>query len=171
MKIKFKHHIEATMIRLDVNPDLGDLKYIRFQYNSIKTGKFETIELISSLPLAAEEIVRIHAWRWVVTETEFRILQHQFGLEKFFVKKPEKIWPLLLLVLSGKMLMELTFKSIHQIHGGLQTVLQMKTADFRRSFNKFITAILIGNEDPMSQIDPCSDVYCCFRIMHGRRLK
>ncbi|MFV2015675.1 MAG: transposase, partial [Candidatus Heimdallarchaeota archaeon] len=102
---------EEKLIRLNANPDLGEVKYIRFQYHCQRTGKFRTIELISSLPLSAEQIIQSHAWRWVATETEFNILQHQFGLEKLYFKKPEKAWLLLLLVLCGKMIMEFTFRA------------------------------------------------------------
>jgi len=162
--------LEEKLIKLEVNPELNDLKYIRFQYNSLKTGQFKTIEVITSLPLSAEQIIRAHAWRWTATETEFRILQHQFGLEKLFIKKPHKAWPLLLLVLCGKMLMELTYRSIHLLHGGSKTA-ATAPASFRRGFKKFVDAVLLGIEDPFELIEPCDDAYCCFRNNHGQRRK
>lgn len=165
--------LESKLIRLHANPDLNEVKYVRFQYNSLRTGKFKTIELISSLPLTAEEIIQSHAWRWISTETEFNILQHQFGLEKLYIAKPEKVWPLLLLVLSGKMLMEFTYRSIHLIHGSDELIQppKLQSASFRRGFKNFLIAVLDPDtEDPMSMIEPCSAPYCCFRNKRGQRL-
>lgn len=163
--------LESKVIRIQANPQLGEIKYIRFQYNCLKEGKFKTVELISSLPLSAEEIIQSHAWRWVATETEFKVLQHQFGLEKVYIEKPEKAWPLLLLVLCGKMLMEFTYRAIHLIHGSDEIIQlpKMQTAPFRSGFKNFLIAVLRGEEDPMTMIEPCSDPYCCFRNNHGQR--
>lgn len=165
--------LEEKLIRLHANPDLGDIKYIRFQYNCLRTGKFKTVVLISSLPLSAEQIIQAHAWRWVATETEFNILQHQFGLEKIYIKKPEKAWPLLLLALCGKMLLELTFQAVHMVHGSKEIISlqKMQTAPFTRSFTKFLNAVLMGIDNPLDLIEPCQEPYCCFRNNHGQRLR
>lgn len=166
--------LDEKLISLNAKPDLGVLKYIRFQYNSIREGgKIKTIELISSLPLSAEEIVQSHAFRWVATETEFNVLQHQFGLEKLYVKKPEKVWAILLLVLTGKMIMEFLYRAIHSIHGStaIVSLQRMQTASFRRGFDKFLDAVLEGKEDPWSLINPCGSSSCCFRNTPGKRLR
>lgn len=158
--------LEESMINLTANPKLRDLKVIKFQYNSPKTGKFESMELISSLPMSAEDIIEMSAWRWRSTETEFRTFQHEFGLEKLFLKLPEKTWPLLLIVLSCKMLLELTFRCIHMLHGGKV----MDTATFKRGFGKFLNAIFDG-EEPWSNIEPCNSPICPYRKKHGQRLR
>jgi len=165
--------LEEKLIRLNANPELSDVKYVRFQYKSLKTGEFEQIELISSLPLSAEHIIRAHAWRWVSTEIEFRILQHQFGMEKVYIRKPEKAWPLLLLVLCGKMMMEFAFRAIHSLHGSnyMINAEMMQTASFRRGFANFLEAILTKAENPLDLIEPCNDPYCSFRKNHGQRLR
>jgi len=165
--------LDEKLISLNAKPDLGVLKYIRFQYNSIREGgKIKTSELISSLPLSAEEIIRSHAFRWVATETEFNVLQHQFGLEKLYVKKPEKVWPILLLVLTGKMIMEFLYRSIHSLHGStaMVSLQRMRTASFRRGFSKFLDAVLDEEDDPLAMINPCMDPSCCFRNSPGKRL-
>ncbi len=68
------------MISLTTNLELRDLKLIKFQYNSPQSGKFESMEIISSLPMGAEEVIEMGAWRWRSTETEFRTLQHEIVL-------------------------------------------------------------------------------------------
>ncbi len=158
--------LEESMISLTTNPLLRDLKLIKFQYNSPKTGKFESMELISSLPMSAEEIVEMSAWRWRSTETEFRTLQHEFGLEKLFLKLPEKTWPILLIVLSCKMLLELTFRCIHMLHGGKV----METVKFKRGFGKFLNGIFDG-EEPWSNIEPCDSPLCPYHRKRGQRLR
>jgi len=157
--------LEESIITLNANPELGDLKYIKFKYNNSSTGKFETMELLSSLPMGAAEIIEMAAWRWRSTETEFRIFQHELGLEKVFLQKPEKIWPMLLIVLSCKMLLELTFRGIHMLHGG-----KMMISSFKRGFGKFLNAIING-KDPWIMIEPCNSPVCPYRRKHGQRLK
>jgi len=163
--------MEEKIITLNPRPELGELRYIKFQYNCLRTGQFKTIELITSLILPVIDVIELHARRWVSTEIEFRIYQHQFGLEKIYLKKPEKAWALLLLVLIGKMLMELTYRSIHLLHEkNQQRFPSMDTADFRSGFLKFISAVLTGIEEPWSLISPCRSAFCPYKKrLHQRR--
>ena len=162
--------LEEKIVKLKTANDIGELTYVKFQYKSLRTGKFETVKLISTLRLPTETIMNVHAWRWVATEIEFRTLQHQFGLEKIFLKKPEKVWPLLLLVLSGKMLMELTYHAVHSLHGRINRI-PMQTARFRRGFDNFVTALFNDEDDPVSMFESCGDPYCPFNKKHGQRRK
>lgn len=157
--------LEESIIQLTNNLISRDLKYIKFQYNSSETGEFKTMELLSSLPMDAAKIIEMSAWRWRSTETEFRIYQHEFGLEKIYLKKPEKVWPLLLLVLICKMLLEFIFRCIHMLHGG-----RMMMSPFKRGLAKFLNAVISG-EEAWSLIEPCNSPVCPYRRKHGQRLR
>jgi len=156
--------LETGMVILQANPEMGSQRYIKFQYNSSRTGKFETIELVSNLPLDAIDIIELSAQRWRATETEFNILQHGFGLEKLFVKNPEKVWPLLLLVIICKTLFERILIAIHAAHGGTLNV----TA-FKRNLGILIEFVArgSGNKLPLS---PCNSITCPYRRQRGTRL-
>jgi hypothetical protein len=156
--------LEEKVIRLNTNPDMGEFKLIIFQYNSFKTGKFETVELLSSLQLPAQEIINMAAVRWRATETEFRTLQHEFGLEKLYVHKAEKVWPIMLLVLICRMLLEILFRSIHEVHSSDA----LNDAEFKRSFARFVDAIIDGR-DPWIEIEPCVSHLCPYRRQKGQR--
>lgn len=53
--------LSTGLIKLHANPGLGDLKYVKFQYNSSKTCKFETIELVSNLKIDSLDIIELNA--------------------------------------------------------------------------------------------------------------
>ncbi|MCY3415151.1 MAG: transposase, partial [Candidatus Heimdallarchaeota archaeon] len=156
--------LSSGMIKLDANPELGGLKYVKFQYNNPNTGKFETLELISNLKMDSIDIIELSAQRWRATETEYNILQHGFGLEKIFVRKPEKVWSLVLIAVICKSLFERILTAIHAAHGGI-----LDLATFKRDLGILIEHIARGggNTLPLSQ---CNSITCPYRRERGRRL-
>ncbi|MFV2014068.1 MAG: transposase [Candidatus Heimdallarchaeota archaeon] len=157
--------LKTGIITLKANPDLGPVKYIKFQYNNQRTGRFETIELISNLMLDAIDIIELSAQRWISTETQFNILQHGFGLEKVFVKNPRKVWPLLLLALICKSLFERILTAIHSAHGGTINI-----ATFKINLGILIEHIAVRNVEKLP-LDPCNSIICPYRRKRGTRLK
>jgi len=156
--------LQSGFIRLPANPGLGDVKYVKFQYNNPDSGRFETIELISDLPLDTIDIIELSAQRWRATETEFNILQHSFGLEKLYVRDPTKVWPLFLIAIICKSLFQRVLEAIHSIHGG-----KIDMSAFKSNLGIIIEWIASGNEGPLP-LDPCDAVLCPYRRKHGSRL-
>ena len=154
---------ESKIIKLDANPELPALKYVKFRYNKTSNGQFETIELISNLPLDVLEIIELSAQRWRATETEFNILQHGFGLEKVFVQDPEKVWPLFLISLICKSVLEMILKAIHSAHGG-----RLDMASFKINLGTIIEHIAWGRGDKLP-LTPCDSAFCPYRRKRGLR--
>ncbi len=155
--------LSSKIIKLDANPDLPALKYVKFRYNKPTNGQFETIELISNLPLDILDIIELSAQRWRATETEFNILQHGFGLEKLFVKDPKKVWPLFLIALICKTILELILKAIHSVHGG-----HLDMASFKVNLGIIIEHIASGRSNKLP-LTPCDSPLCPYRRKRGLR--
>lgn len=148
---------------MDANPELPALKYVKFRYNKTSNGQFETIELISNLPLDILDIIELSAQRWRATETEFNILQHGFGLEKVFVQHPEKVWPLFLIALICKSILEMILNAIHSAHGG-----RLDMASFKINLGTIIEHIASGRGDKLP-LTPCDSSFCPYRRKRGLR--
>ena len=157
--------LETGIIKLNANPDLSELKYIKFQYNNHKSGRFETIELVSNLQLDTVDIIELSAQRWRATETEFKILQDGFGLEKVYVRDPSKVWPLFLIALICKSLFQRVLTAIHSIHGGT-----LDMGDFKINLGIIIEHIARGSGNKLP-LTPCNTILCPYRKKHGVRLK
>lgn len=157
--------LETRIIELNANQNLTGLKYVKFQYNNHKSGRFETIELVSNLQLDTIDIIELSAQRWRATETEFNILQHGFGLEKVYVRDPSKVWPLFLIAIICKSLFQRVLTAIHLNHGG-----ELDMAKFKINLGIVIEHIArgSGNKLPLS---PCNAILCPYRTKHGVRLK
>ncbi|NIP62481.1 MAG: transposase [Nitrosopumilaceae archaeon] len=155
--------LQSGFIRLLANPELGDLKFVKFQYNNEKSGRFETIELISDLPLDTIDIIELSAQRWRATETEFNILQHSFGFEKLLVRDPTKVWPLFLIAVICKSLFQRVLEAIHSVHGG-----SIDMSTFKSNLGTIIEHIGNGRAGPLP-LDPCDAVLCPYRRKHGVR--
>ena len=140
---------------------LSNVREIVFQRHD-KEGKFETIVLLSNLHHDALTIIELSASRWACTETIFRMLKHEFGLNKLYVKKSEKAWALLLVTIISVQLLEIAFQAIHYLHGG-----KLTPKEFRMGFYRFLSNF--PNQEAYQYLTPCSSPTCPYRRKHGQR--
>jgi len=135
-----------------------------------KKGRFKYVKLLTNLPVDAETIIRIGYYRWRATEIEFRIFKHEFGLDRIFLKDPNKFWPLLLLVLITVNLLTFLFFEYHVGHGGMMPT----SKECRKALRRFILAVVrrLGSPtfNPFTYLPKCESPLCpCGRKPRQRR--
>lgn len=145
--------------------ELESCKELYFRING-NEGEFEYVRLLTNLEFDSDRIIKIGYPRWRATETEHRILKHEFGLEHIYLQKPEKFWPLLLLALISSQLLKLCYRLLHKVHGGKLTKQPKK---FRKGFLAFLNAIFHEDDEPWKELPPCDSPTCPFGRSHGER--
>lgn len=144
--------------------EIKHCKEIRIRTNG-RDGKFKYVRLVSNLNLNYENILKIGYKRWRATETEHRRFKQEFGLHKVYLQKPEKFWPLLLLVLISIQLLKLCYRGLHLAHGGK---LQPKT--FREGFCKFLNAVMREDPKAWKHLPKCDAAMCPYGRSKRQRI-